>query len=227
VTGQIALMKQYAPTLDPGGIHDLIISTGVNINSRNPQFIGLLGGGLANPLGTLMELGAIAGDCCTNPGDINNNGIAFEFSEMLLLMDAIRYGDTTYLGSCIGNADIDGNCTIDFNDLTLMNNIIIGDTVLYPTCGSCQSYTFVPGTPTGACCTLPGDINSNGLPFEVADSILLYNALATGDTNYLAPCIGNADLNGDCLINVSDLELMRNVILLIIWDALPARHTLS
>lgn len=66
---------------------------------------------------------------------------------------------------------------------------------------------------TGACCESVGDVNGNGIKPELADTVTL-SALLSGDTSlvYLIPCLGNADMNQDCQIDHTDMDLLKQFI---------------
>ncbi len=67
------------------------------------------------------------------------------------------------------------------------------------------------GSPGSVCCEMPGDLNNNGIAYELTDKYLLENVLYLGSLSHLS-CPGNADINGDCLVDIDDFELMRLII---------------
>ncbi|MHC4499082.1 MAG: S8 family serine peptidase, partial [Planctomycetota bacterium] len=62
-----------------------------------------------------------------------------------------------------------------------------------------------------ACCDMVGDVNGNGIAYEIHDAVALGNAVLTGDTSFIQPCLGNADINADCWIDITDLVYMEAV----------------
>ncbi len=325
VSGEAALLIQRAPHVSLSGLRSAIISTGVSLNPQNPGKDGLMGHGLVNPLGAIFAVDSSETDMCDSPGDINNNGINYEIADMVLLDSAVTSGDEFFLGSKIGNADLDGDCDIDALDLGLMQEIISGQSLPFIIqCGACSTYILIPDTsgnlldsavivpgelvfqvdpgswdtltatvllnstnapaeyhhlhvwmnnyfattfdtvgttpdsltvyitPSGRGqglwgqdfyyevagtkdyarlhvtlivggggneqCDMPGDVNSNGIPYELGDLRRLDSAFATGNTIYLGPKIGNSDLTGDCYIDLTDLDLLR---LVVMGDTMP------
>jgi Subtilase family/FlgD Ig-like domain len=147
VSGEAALLIQRAPYINLAGLRSAIISTGINLNPQNPGKEGLMGHGLVNPLGAILAVDSSGADMCDIPGDINNNGISYEIADMVLLDSAVSSGNQSFLGSKIGNADLDGDCHIDSSDQGLMHYIVTGQGVPVITeCSACSSYVLIPDT---------------------------------------------------------------------------------
>lgn len=141
---------------------------------------------------------------CNLPGDVNQNGIPWEMADLVALKAALNTGDSVYLGPMIGNSDLDANCRIDTVDRVELEMIILGiDSAPGHLCGNCQSYEFTPNVIE--LCNLPGDVDCDGLRWEVADMVALAKALDSGDIGLLGPIIGNSDVDGNCRIDSVDL----------------------
>ncbi|UCC43516.1 MAG: S8 family serine peptidase [Candidatus Zixiibacteriota bacterium] len=133
--------------------------------------------------------------CCGFPGDVDGNGILYEASDANLLVSALTTGDTAYL-PCIGNADIDGDCRIDLSDLIILQAVINGDSLPYPTeCGGCRSYELIPdssgqGTaivwPYSQVYEVPADS-----PFTFSGGV--YLTCSGGPTNYTVGFLDSPD----------------------------------
>ncbi len=213
VSGQLALLRERFRDANVAGLREIVTSTAQNLDDLNPHLPGGLGVGCINLTVALYD------NCCEMVGDLDGNGITFDMADGAAMDTAFAAGNEDYLGACLGNADLTGDCRIDPYDLNLMHLAIIGDTMPYLDCSQCINYLFLPGLPGGDdCCNQVGDVNGNGIAFELGDAELLEIALNTGDADYLDPCIGNADITGDCLVDVNDLTLMVRVI---VGDTMP------
>jgi len=207
VSGQMALLRERFPDADVSGLREIVTSTAQNLDALNPHLPGGLGAGCINLTVALLD------DCCEMVGDLNGNGIPFDMADGAAMDAAFATGNADDLGACRGNADLTGDCRIDPDDLNLMHLVIAGDTIPLLECSQCTDYLFEPGLPGGDdCCDQVGDVNGNGIAFELGDAELLESALNTGDASYLGPCIGNADVTGDCVVDASDLTFMMQVI---------------
>jgi len=152
----------------------------------------------------LIHLNAVGGNpLCNLPGDVNLNGIPWEYADLVLLETALNTGDIGYLGTKIGNSDLDANCHIDTVDRVKLEMIVLGyDSAPGSPCGNCPSYDFVPNVTE--LCNLPGDVDCNGIRWTVADLVALTRALDSGDIKFLGPTIGNSDVDGNCRIDSVD-----------------------
>jgi len=95
----------------------------------------------------VIDTAGVPGDtvCCTEAGDVNDNGIAYEIADYAYLDSVLTVGEASYL-PCIGNADVNFDCTIDRSDYQLMERIIFGDTLPMEGCSNCAYYTFIQDT---------------------------------------------------------------------------------
>ena len=213
VSGQMALLRERFPDADVAELRETVTSTAQNLDDLNSHLPGGLGAGCINLTVALLD------NCCEMVGDLNGNGIPFDMADGAAMDAAFTTGNADDLGACRGNADLTGDCRIDPYDLNLMHLAIVGDTMPYLDCSQCTNYLFEPGSPGGNdCCDQVGDLNGNGIAFELGDAELLELALNTGDAAYLDPCIGNADVTGDCLVDAADLTFMVRVI---VGDTIP------
>lgn len=69
--------------------------------------------------------------------------------------------------------------------------------------GNSSSMTIAV-TVENLCCTMTGDLDMDSQPFKMSDVVQLVNFFNTMDTTLL-PCIGNADIDGNCVIDTFDL----------------------
>lgn len=213
VSGQMALLREQFRDANVAGLREIVTSTAQNLDALNPHLPSGLGAGCINLTVALYD------NCCEMVGDLDGNGIAFDMADGAAMNAAFTTGNADYLGACLGNADLTGDCRIDPDDLNLMHLAIMGDTMPILDCSPCVNYLFEPGLPgENDCCDQVGDINGNGIAFELGDAELLEIALNTGDAAYLDPCIGNADVTGDCLIDTNDLTFM---VWVIVGDTIP------
>ncbi|MEZ5359154.1 MAG: dockerin type I repeat-containing protein [Candidatus Zixiibacteriota bacterium] len=131
------------------------------------------------------------------PGDVNNNGI-------------IEIADATYLINWLysggpeppipANADPNGDCCADSNDVNYITDYLILGGPPPVTC------TCVDIEPCDSCHDqYPGDINGDG-SIDVSDMTMLIDFLVNGG---ISPG-PNADVNGDCWIEYCDAYYLRD-----------------
>ncbi len=75
----------------------------------------------------------------------------------------------------------------------------------------------------GSCTPGSGDVNTNGLPYEIADAVMFINYFINGESafgTHINSSIAATDVNGDCRrVSVADLVYLIRVL---IGDAAPA-----
>ncbi len=171
---------------------------------------------------------------CYATGDVNRNGIAFEISDWAFLASfIIGYGpppDPLYEG------DLNADGFIDEADVAYLDSVVRGDlpppadpilTDCYPDTirGACDEgdtcFVRAPancaaaggayaGNGTLCYCYAGGDINVNGIAFEIGDWVLLMNFIH-GWASLPVP-LHEADLNADGFVDDLDAGYMWGVI---------------
>ncbi|MFH1688343.1 MAG: S8 family serine peptidase [bacterium] len=135
-------------------------------------------------------------DCSTLTGDININGLPWEIADAVQLTNAILYHDIDLL-PCVGNADINGDCRVDVDDLVHICRIVAGDSAQTDYAGLCFQYEVCLDTSgvCTSCCRLRGDIDHNGIGPDIADLVYLVNYMFGGGEE--PPCMEEADVDGN------------------------------
>lgn len=135
-------------------------------------------------------------DLCDEPGDVNLNGIPGDIADAVLLTQFLSC-DAELTDQQIANSDVIADCLVDQAD---------ADCLLDPDC-VIQSCTCATPEVTACRCSEPGDVNLNGIPAEIADSVLLGHYLAC-EAELDPEQITNSDVNADCAVDQNDVDCM-------------------
>ncbi len=116
--GLIALVYSVDSTLSWEQMDTILSTTATSVDSLNPGFEGLLGGGLINPLAALQSaLSQVRGDV--------NGDRTVDISDINGLVDFLSF--TSAIALPISAADIDCNRVIDISDLfALIDYLVLG-----------------------------------------------------------------------------------------------------
>ena len=166
-----------------------------SVNSDDATYLNnYLNNGGANPAECACT--DITVDSCAiqSIGDVNNDG-TYDISDLVALMAFLYQGGSA--PPIMSNADVNGDCVIDTNDVVLMADAG-GNVELFVDC-TCIA-------PTSCVTQNPGDFNSDGT-FTIADMIFFAQYLQGGQAPFP---LANADANGDCIINVGDSKLLND-----------------
>ncbi len=115
VSGQVALLFALNPEASWTDINNAVYSLAVNIDSLNPDYAGLLGFGLIDPLATVQQSGAYV---C---GDFNNDGKSTHILDLNFMVNHIFRGGpipaNLLAANCDGNMGepniLDLNCLVN------------------------------------------------------------------------------------------------------------------
>ena len=138
-----------------------------------------------------VDCTCISPDTCSfqYPGDVDCSG-TIDICDLTCLVSFIFQGGQE--PPILANADVNGDCVIDEDDITGLQLYIEGiGSLVDCTCLS-PEYCFNQ---------MPGDFNSDGL-FDISD-IVFFGEYIHGIGPEPDP-LANADANGDCIINVGD-----------------------
>ncbi len=206
VAGQMSLLRERFAEAGVDQLREILTSSAQNVDDLNPHRAGGLGAGCIRPRMSLYD------NCCDMPGDLDGDGIPFDMTDGAAMDTVFATGNPDYLGDCLGNGDLNGDCRIAADDLDLMHQAIIGDTMPYLDCAPCLSYTLDFYLPNEVnCCDDLGDLDGNGIAYELEDAAYLEYMLTNGDMGIRALCLGNADVTGDCRVDHEDLTYMIKV----------------
>lgn len=148
-----------------------------------------------DPLDCVCQDPEVTACRCSSPGDVNLNGMVCEVGDVVLLQNFLAC-QTDLTAEQLTNSDVNGDCVVDNDD---------GDYLLDCLGGGPDPLPCVCGEPAvDECrCTMPGDVNLNGLVCEIGDAVLLQNFLGC-QTGLTPEQIANSDVNGDCMVDNAD-----------------------
>ncbi|KAA3633255.1 MAG: hypothetical protein DWP97_09495 [Calditrichaeota bacterium] len=135
-------------------------------------------------------------DTCSfqNPGDVNNDGL-IDLSDIAYLAAALEGGGS--LPPIMANADPNGDCAVDQNDIDYLNEFLFNSGPPPVDCTCISPYSCLTQN--------PGDFNTDSM-YDLSDITYFTNWLHNDGP---APFpLSNADANGDCIINVGDSKLI-------------------
>jgi hypothetical protein len=153
-----------------------------------------VGGGPA-PLPCACATVDVTGCRCSQPGDVNLNGLICEIGDVVALENFLAC-QSSFTPEQITNSDVNADCIVDQADSAYLLDCLSGGP---------EPMACVCGEPdvTDCRCSSPGDVNLNGLVGEIGDVVLLENFLAC-QANLTAEQIRNSDVNGDCMVDQND-----------------------
>ena len=118
VTGQIALIRSVNPLLSGDEITDIMATTSINIDDLNPDYAGLLGAGLIDPVASLAA---------TFPsilGDLDNSETIDILDVVYLINYIYKEGPAPYP---LMSADVDCAENINILDIVYLINFLYKD----------------------------------------------------------------------------------------------------
>ncbi len=111
ISGLVALMHSVNPHLDWVDIHNIIRQTATDVDSLNPDYAGLLGGGLVNMTEALDKAVPFIG------GDANRDR-ELNIFDVTYIIGYLYQGDLAPLPVAVADVDLDG--TINIFDIVYM-----------------------------------------------------------------------------------------------------------
>lgn len=141
--------------------------------------------------------GACFVDTCAyqNPGDVDGNGI-FNIGDAVRLVSFLFQGGATPYP--LANADVNGDCVINYLDYVCLTQIGIPE---FPCRVTCTCVLPVIEQPCGG--ALNGDANGDG-KITVGDAIYIVNSIFRDGPAPTPYAVYSGDPNGDCKVNVGD-----------------------
>ncbi|MCH9031280.1 MAG: hypothetical protein IIB00_03340 [candidate division Zixibacteria bacterium] len=175
-----------------------------------PYIVTTLDPPSSKPLPRTEILNLITEDCSGVFADADTSG-SFDVSDVIFLVKYIFQNGRGPV--CFAQGDNNGSHSIDISDVVTGLKFIFDSSDVLPTCANCPCLILLANINE---LDDVGDINLNGLGYEIADYVVLTNYLINGPSAFHINSriqLGACDIDGDCVpATLADLFYLTNII---------------